>query len=220
MARADGGAGGKVRLDGNKPSIVGIKPSMSLLHQLFPLVRAEVLRLLFADSARELHGRDLARQSDLNVKTVQDELGKLSTADLVLSRRDGNRRYYRANASHPLFPDLQQLVVKTAGLRDALVDALKGVKGIDVAFVFGSLAASSGKAASDVDLLVIGSAGLRALAPGLRRASEQIGREINPITMTATEFAKGRKKHPLLLDIADKEKLFIVGGAHELERLG
>ena len=193
---------------------------MSLLHQLFPQVRAEVLRLLFADSGREVHVRDLERQSGLNVKTVQDELGKMSKADLVTSRRDGNRRYYRANASHPLFVDLQQLVLKTSGLRDVLAEALKGVKGIEVALIFGSLAAGSGKAASDVDLLVIGDAGLRALAPGLRRASERIGREINPVTMTATEYAKGRKKHPLLLDIAGKEKLFIKGGADELERLG
>ena len=193
---------------------------MSLLPILFPRVRAEVLRLLFADAARELHLRDLTRQSGLGLGTVQDELEKLSKADIVTSRRDGNRRYYRANASHPLFTDLQQLVLKTTGLRDVLVDALKGVKGIEVALVFGSLAAGSGKAGSDVDLLVIGDAGLRALAPGLRRASESLGREINPITMTAAEYAKGRKKHPLLLDIADKEKLFIRGGADELERLG
>ena len=193
---------------------------MSLLQLLFPQVRAEVLRLLFADAQREVHGRDLARQSGLNVKTVQDELGKLSKADLVTSRRDGNRRFYRANASHPLFPDLQQLVLKTSGLRDVLADALKGEKGIEVAFVFGSLAAGSGKAASDVDLLVIGDTGLRALAPGLRRASESIGREINPITMTVAEYAKGKNKHPLLLNLADKEKLFIIGGADELGRLG
>ena len=193
---------------------------MSLLQLLFPQVRAEVLRLLFADAQREVHGRDLARQSGLNVKTVQDELGKLSQADLVTSRRDGNRRYYRANASHPLFTNLQQLVLKTSGLRDVLAEVLKRVKGIEVAFVFGSLAAGSGKAASDVDLLVIGDTGLRALAPGLRRASESIGREINPITMTVAEYAKGKNKHPLLLDLADKEKLFIIGGADELERLG
>lgn len=193
---------------------------MKLLHLLFPRVRAEILRLLFADAEREVHGRDLARQSGLNVKTVQDELERLSQADLVNSRRDGNRRYYRANGSHPLFTNLQQLVLKTSGLRDVLVDALKGVKGIEVALVFGSLAAGPGKARSDVDLLVIGEAGLRALAPGLRRASEKLGREINPVTMTAPEYVKGRKAHPLLLDIADKEKLFIMGGADELERLG
>ncbi|MDD3179251.1 MAG: nucleotidyltransferase domain-containing protein [Opitutaceae bacterium] len=193
---------------------------MKLLHLLFPRVRAEVLRLLFADAGRERHGRDLARQSGLNVKTVQEELEKLSKADLVTSRRDGNRRYFRANAGHPLFADLQQIVLKTAGLRDVLAGALAELKGVEVAFVFGSLASDSGKAASDVDLLIIGDASLRTLAPALRKAGETLRREINPVAMTAAEYKKGRKKHPLLVDILGKPKLFVKGGADELKRFG
>ena len=179
---------------------------MSLLPVLFPQGHAEVFRLLFARAGHELHLRELARQSGLSLKTVQNELGKLSQSDLVTSRRDGNRRYYQANAGHPLFPDLQQLVLKTSGLREVLAEALRGVKGVKVAFVFGSLADGAGKAGSDVDLMVIGAAGLRALAPRLRRASARLGREINPVTMTAAEFAKGRKRNPFLARCAGKEK--------------
>ena len=54
---------------------------MSLLPVLFPQVRAEVLRLLFADASRELHLRDLTRQSGLALGTMQGELEKLSSAD-------------------------------------------------------------------------------------------------------------------------------------------
>lgn len=193
---------------------------MSVLAVIFPQVRAEVLRLLFADAGRELHLRDLTRQSGLGLGTVQGELAKLSSSDLVTSRRDGNRRYYRANSSHPLFPDLQQLVLKTSGLRDVLAEALRGVKGVDVAFVFGSLASGPGKAASDVDLFVIGDAGLRALAPALRKATGAVGREINPVSMTAAEFRKRRVKDPFVRDVLGKEKLFVKGDANELERLG
>lgn len=193
---------------------------MSVLAVIFPQVRAEVLRLLFADSSRELHLRGLTRQSGLGLGTVQGELEKLSSADLVTSRRDGNRRYYRANSSHPLFPDLQQLVLKTTGLRDVLANALRGTKGVEVAFVFGSLASGAGKAASDVDLFVIGDVGLRTLAPALRKAADAIGREINPVTMTAAKFRKRRAKAPFILDVLGKKKLFVKGGADELERLG
>lgn len=193
---------------------------MSLLSVLFPAVRAEVLRLLFANPGRELHLRDLTRQSGMGLGTVQGELEKLSQADLVTSRRDGNRRYYRANASHPLFVDLQQLVLKTAGLRDVLAGALARVRGVELAFVFGSLAAGAGQAASDVDLLIVGDAGLRTLAPVLRKAGELVGREINPVVMSAAEFRKGRNKHPLLVDILGKPKLFVKGGPDELASLG
>ncbi len=191
-----------------------------LLKVLFPEVRAEVLRLLFADASRELHLRDLTRQSGMGLGTVQGELEKLGAADLVTSRRDGNRRYFRANANHPLFPDLQQLVLKTAGLRDVLAAALDQVPGVEVAFVFGSLAGGGGKAASDVDLLVIGEAGLRTLAPALRRTADRLGREINPVVMPVAEFRKGRTRNPLLVDVLGGPKLFVKGGPDELARLG
>lgn len=193
---------------------------MSVLAILFPRVRAEVLRLLFADSDREVHLRDLTRQAGLGLGTIQGELKKLSSADLVTSRRDGNRRYYRANSSHPLFHELQQLVLKTSGLREVLSAALRDVKGIEVAFVFGSLASGAGKAASDVDLFVVGDAGLRALAPALRPAVDTLGREINPISMSAAEFRKRRAKDAFVRDVLGREKLFVKGGADELERLG
>jgi len=73
---------------------------MGLLETLFPQVRAEVLRLLFADAAREIHLRKLTLRSGLSLGTLQTEVEKLCTADLLLSRRDGNRRCFRANAGH------------------------------------------------------------------------------------------------------------------------
>lgn len=192
---------------------------MSLLEVIFPHVRAEVLRLLYAKEGRELHLRELTRQSGLTLGTLQTEVEKLCAADLLLSRRDGNRRYFQANAAHPLFADLRQLVLKTSGLREVLVEALHGLDGVEMAFVFGSLASGTGKAGSDVDLLIIGDVGLRTLAPRLRKAAEQLEREINPVTMTAAEFALGRTNNPFISDVLAKEKLWVKGNADELARL-
>jgi uncharacterized protein len=192
---------------------------MSLLAILFPQVRAELLRLLFADGSRELHLRELVRQSGLTLGTVQTEMEKLLSAGLLLDRRDGNRRYVRANAAHPLFSDLHNLVLKTSGLRDVLAEALTGLDGVRVALVFGSVAAGTAKPDSDVDLLVVGDIGLRALAPRLRPASEKLGREINPVVMSPADFARERATKPLLVDLLAKPKLFIKGDERELERL-
>ena len=192
---------------------------MSLLTVLFPHVRAELLRLLFADGSRELHLRELVRQSGLTLGTVQTEMEKLLSAGLLLDRRDGNRRYVRANAAHPLFSDLHNLVLKTSGLRDVLAEALSSLDGVRLALVFGSIAAGTAKPDSDIDLLVIGDVGLRALAPRLHPAAERLGREINPVTMSAATFARERATNPLLVDLLAKKKLFIKGEERELERL-
>src|SRR5207248_4253402 len=69
----------------------------TLLHGLFPVVRAEVLRLLFTDRDKELYTRELARLSFLALRTVQDEVAKLEAANLIVSRSNGYQRFYRAN---------------------------------------------------------------------------------------------------------------------------
>jgi len=75
---------------------------MSLPEFMFPQGRAEVLRHLFAAASRELHLRDLTRQTGMGLGTVQGELKKLSSSELVTSRREGNRRYYRGGADRDL----------------------------------------------------------------------------------------------------------------------
>src|SRR5439155_22288618 len=49
-----------------------------ILHVLFPSVRAEILRCLFFDPCRELYVRELARTTNLALRTVQQELAGLS----------------------------------------------------------------------------------------------------------------------------------------------
>jgi len=58
-----------------------------------------------------------------------------------------------------------------------------------VAFVFGSAAAGTTGAASDVDLLVVGNVGLWALAPKLRPLTSILGREVNPHVLTRDTLA-------------------------------
>jgi predicted transcriptional regulator len=91
----------------------------TLLHGLFPVVRAEVLRLLFTNLRQELYVRELARLSFLSLQTVQDELAKLEAADLVVSRSNGYQRLYHANGQHPLYATLRRLVVKGKAQREA-----------------------------------------------------------------------------------------------------
>ena len=77
-------------------------------------MRAEVLRLLFTNPVQELYTRELARLSFLALRTVQDELAKLESANLVVSRSNGYQRFYRANPKHPLYRHLTAIVRKGA----------------------------------------------------------------------------------------------------------
>ena len=183
-------------------------------------VRAEIFRLLFGLDEKEVHLREMERQASLALGTIRQDLQKLVKLDLVTTRRDGNRLYYRANTEHPLYQDIRKLVLKTAGLVEILKSVLDR-EGVKVAFVFGSLASSKEKAASDVDLMVIGAVGLRALSSWLSGVSDQIGREINPHTLTVEEFRRRKEKGDhFLSNVLESPKLFIVGNENDLAAMG
>ncbi|MBC2594622.1 MULTISPECIES: nucleotidyltransferase domain-containing protein [Ruficoccus] len=193
---------------------------MNSLEQIFPKARAELLRLLFADSGQSLHLRDLARLSHLAVGTIQREIANMREAGLVLEKRDGNRLYFRANPEHPLYPELHSIALKTTGWLAQLTEALRPVEGIDLAFVYGSFASDTATAQSDIDLLVIGSVGLRQLAPRLRPLSATLGREINPNAISPQSYAeKLRARDAYITDVTTKPKRWIIGSDDELAKL-
>ena len=190
---------------------------MNTLSDLFPKTRAEVLRLLFETGDQENHLRDLARLAKLSPAALQKELTSMAAKELVLTRRDGNRLYYRANTSHPLYPDLRGIVLKSSGIAAELSRILATVGGIDLALIFGSVAAGTATSRSDIDLLVIGSIGLRKLSTTLRGVAESLGREINPICMTPSEWQeKQRKGDAFAKRIVAEPKLWLKGDSDAL----
>ena len=100
--------------------------------------------------------------------------------------------------------------------------ALAKVNGVPLAFVFGSTATGAAGSSSDVDLLIPGNAGLRQIAPALRGVADTLGREINPVCLSPTEWQhKLRLKDALISRVAAEPKLFwLKGNPDALEAMG
>ena len=88
----------------------------TVLDVLFPRVRAEVLRLLFAEPQQHRYVRELMNMSGLALHTIQDELRKLNALGLIVTWSNGYHRFYRANRDHPLFESLLHIVRDSAKL--------------------------------------------------------------------------------------------------------
>ena len=184
-------------------------------------IRAEIFRLLFGIAGEAMHMRDIERRTGYAIGSIQSELKKLLRLDLVLKRRDGNRLYYEANKRHPLYSDIRTLVIKTVGLADILRTALGRSPDIRLAFVFGSVARGEEKADSDIDLMVIGKTGLRAVTGLLAGVSDQIGREINLHVLREDEFKKRlHNRDHFTAQVVKGAKVFIIGSDDELKAMG
>ncbi len=165
---------------------------------------------------QKVHLRELARQTHAAPGTLKKELDALCFVGLLLSERVGNQVQFQANQGHPIFAELKALVRKTTGLADALRQALQPLGDqVELAFVLGSMASGSAHAASDVDLLVVGSASFAQVMEATYAAQAQLGREINPKVMTAAEWAsKQLEGNPFVQELLAKPKIQLIGALH------
>jgi predicted nucleotidyltransferase len=164
---------------------------------------------------------DLAKHLGVRPSSLQSSLAALVKVGILTRRKEGNRVYYQADPVCPFFPELQGLIAKTVGLVDVLRKPLgKFHKRITVAFVFGSIARAAERSASDVDLIVVGDLGLEDISPALMKAEAQLNRPVNVSVYSPAEFIKKlAAKNHFLTSILSKEKVFIFGGNHDLEKI-
>jgi len=181
---------------------------------------AAVLSETFGAPERELYLRELVRLTGLAPRTIQLELDRLVGTGLLTERRDGNRRYVRAAKGHPLYSPFREIVMKTSGIVPLLRSALDGAR-IEFAFVFGSVAAGSARAGSDVDLLVVGKDGLRSIVARLREVQDAVAREVTPVVWTPEEYAGRRKRgEPFLSRVLSEPRFMVIGAEDDLSKLG
>lgn len=162
---------------------------------------------------QQMHLRELARQTRSAPGTLKKELDALTHVGLLHSERVGNQVQFQANRGHPVFAELQALVRKTIGLADVLRQALHALgERVELAFVFGSMASGKAHAGSDVDLLVVGSAGFAEVVEATFAAQGQLGRDINPKVMTPAEWeARRAAGDPFVLELLARPRLTLIG---------
>ncbi len=190
-----------------------------LIDAIMPRNRQGILAALLLNPEQTWYLSDLARHLKVPRSSLQREIGALAAVGIIKTRREGRMIYYQADAENPVFPDLQGLFAKTAGLADVLRDALHPVHNrVHFSFVYGSIARNEETPISDIDLLIVGDIGLKDISAAVRHTQERLGREVNPKVYRPGEFAKrvGARDH-FLLSVLQKPKLFVIGTKRELD---
>src|SRR5665213_1388795 len=188
---------------------------------LFGKTRRQMLAWLYGHPDERFYLRQLARHTGSALGAVQRELQSLSRAGLVTRTVDGRQVYFQANRESPVFPELQQLLLKTVGAVDLIRQALAPIAPlIQIAFIYGSAAKGTVRASSDIDLAVVGSTSFNDVVLALADAQHRLGRDVNPTVYPVDEFRKKvRTGHHFLTTILREPKVFIIGSDHELVRL-
>lgn len=193
-----------------------------LARLLFGAYRRQVLGLLLLHADESFHLREIARATDTQPGTLRRELAQLTEAGVLVRERVGNLVRYRADPACPIYEELRGIFKKTAGVADVLREALAALTDkIGVAFVYGSMASGKERRASDIDVMVVGTATFEEVVAALHPCQEQLRREINPNVYGFGEFKKKvRQKGSYLSRVLSEPKLFVLGTANDLRKLG
>jgi DNA-binding transcriptional ArsR family regulator len=149
--------------------------------------RIQILMRLFLDTAHHAHLRQLARELAASPSQVRDELRQLSEAGLLLSRQEGRQLVYRANAAHPMFPELRSMVHKALGMDRILDSIVRRLGDLEQAILIDDYA--QGRDTGLVDLILVGDINQQNLLDLVAKTERYVNRKIRTLVLTSKEFA-------------------------------
>ncbi len=182
--------------------------------------RVKIIRLLLLNEEKRYYQREIAELTGLPVRAVQREGIRLTEMGLLHRTEDGNRVYFQANPACSIFLELKRILLKTVALESLLGDALAGGEQIEIAFIYGSYAASRETITSDIDLFVIGFTSSRQLSTALRPVQAEIQRDVNYHLVTPEDLQeKILQGNGFLRNVLDGPKIFVIGNEETLRAL-
>lgn len=192
-----------------------------LTETLLGKTRRSILSVLYGHVDETFYVRQLVRVAGGGTGAVQRELKTLAEAGLIRRTGKGRQVYYQANRQCAVFPELKSLIMKTAGMGDALKMAILPLaERIRTAFIYGSVARGHENRESDVDLFVIGDVTSAEVAEILSPVQLTLNREINPTIYPVEEFrAKQAAGHHFIKSVLEGNKVFLIGDENDLAKL-
>jgi predicted nucleotidyltransferase len=188
---------------------------------LFGQTRGRVLALLYGAPDETFFVRQIARNVETSVGTVQRELALLADAGLINRSAVGSQVFYQANQEHPEFPELRALLAKTTGVFQMLKAALVPLSShISLAFVYGSVARGEEKAVSDIDLMVIGAVSLDEVLDAVGPVEKRLSRPVNPTIYSLDDLkARLHAGNHFLQSLNNSKKVFLIGDEDEFRKI-
>ena len=149
--------------------------------------RIKLLLKFFLNSSNTGYLRGLEPEFGESTNAIRQELNRFEAADLLLTSVEGNKKLYKANTSHPLFPEIHKLLLKHVGLDKVIEKVIKNIGDIKEVYLVGELA--KGKNSNVIDLWFVGHKLDTSYILGLaEKLQELIHRKIRYMVLNSSEL--------------------------------
>ncbi|MES2762443.1 MAG: ArsR family transcriptional regulator [Bacteroidota bacterium] len=156
----------------------------------------------FLNSQNTGYLRSLEEEFGESTNGIRIELNKFEKAGFLNSVIKGNKKIFTANTKHPLYVDINRMIMKMVGIEYVLDYILQRIGNLSKVYLTGKLA--NGQDSDVIDIVLIGDdLNKTFLLEQIEKAEQKIGKKIRFITYTTNEFELSRIEEydikPLLL---------------------
>ena len=148
--------------------------------------RIKLLLKFFSNQHSTSYLRGLAQEFNESTNSVRVELNRLTRAGFLTSADEGRTVTYRANIDHPLFPEINRLVLKHIGFDRIVENVINRLGSLEMAFVTGDYA--HGLDTGIIDLVLVGNIKKDVLSDLIEKVEKKIKRQIRTLVLTEKKY--------------------------------
>lgn len=138
--------------------------------------RIKLLLKFFLNSNNTAYLRGLAEEYGESTNAIRLELNRFEESKLLVSHSQGNKKVFRANIHHPLFPDLQRILFKYVGIDRIIEEVMDKIGDLKKVYLTGDYA--RGIDSDVIELVFIGDINRPYLEKLIHKAEQNIHRKI------------------------------------------
>lgn len=150
--------------------------------------RVKLLLKFFLNSNISSYLRGLESEFGESSNSIRLELNKLEEAGLLSSNVQGNKKYFKANTDHPLYDDINSILLKFTGLDKIVDNVIANLGDLESVFVVGNLA--KGLSSEVIDLVFVGDIDKVYLFDLIQKVETLISKKIKYVNYLSAEFSE------------------------------
>lgn len=141
-----------------------------------------MLKKFFLNSNTRAHLRGLESEFGESSNGIRIELNRFEDAGLLNSLRDGNKKIYQANSTHPLYNDIHNIILKETGIDRVIEKVIHRIGNLTAVYLTGDFA--HGKDSQIIELIFVGDfIDADYLARKVDQAEKLVGRKVNYVLL-------------------------------------
>ncbi len=191
--------------------------SSPILKSLFSSdTRIKVLSHFFLHPGESYYLRQLEKLLKIPGGQLRRELLNLEDIQLLISFKEGNQKRYSINKDFSLYDELKNIFLKTTSAGDIIRESLSRLKGIELAFIYGSFAKGGEHPGSDIDIMIVGRVSDKEISRIISNVEKRLKRMVNYSLYERKEVkTRLRKKDNFILTVFREPHIILLGSKND-----